>query len=104
MSGELNYKIGLLAPSRLDDAGGGASIVWTPGPEVWAQVERLSSTRDFVGDRTNRLKRIAVTLRNRTDITLGHQLSFDNDHYEIVSLEDGDDKNRMTLVCEEVRA
>jgi len=59
------------------------------------------STQDFAGDRSNRLKRIAATIRYRTDVILGQQLRFDNDNYEVVSVEDDEIGRRLTLVCEE---
>ncbi len=104
MIGALRHKIEMLTATRVDDGGGGASVVWLPGPEFWARVEKLTSVRDFSGDRANRLKRIAATIRHRTDVILGQQLRFDNDAYEVVSIEDDGDGRRMTLVCEEVRS
>ena len=103
MIGALRHKIEMLTPSRIDDEAGGASVVWLPGPELWARVERLTSTRDFTGDRSNRLKRISAEIRFRNDIMLGQQLTFDNDNYEVVSIESEDDRTRrLTLICEEV--
>ncbi len=105
MIGALRHRVELLTPSRIDDDAGGAAIVWLPGPEIWAAVERLTSTRDFAGDRENRLQRIAATVRFRTDIVLGQRLAFENDHYEVVSIENDDERGRrLTLVCEEVKS
>ncbi len=102
MIGALRHKIELLTLSRVDDDGGGAAIVWLPGPELWARVERLTSTRDITGDRTHRLKRIAATIRYRTDIVLGQQLRFEGVAYEVVSIESEDGRDRrLTLICEE---
>jgi len=103
MIGALTHKIEMQVATRIDDAGGGATVQYLPGPELWAQIERLRSTRDFTGDRVNRLKRIAAGIRQRSDIVLGQQLVFDNDAYEIVSIEDGADAHHLTLVCEEVK-
>jgi head-tail adaptor len=101
--GSMRRKIELLTLSRIDDDGGGAAIVWLPGVDLWARVERLTSTRDVAGDRTSRLKRIAATIRSRTDIVLGQQIRFDDDAYEVVSIESEDDRDRrLTLICEEV--
>lgn len=101
MIGALRHRIEFLTPARIDDDAGGAQIVWLPGPELRADVERLTSTRDFAGDRENRLKRIAATIRYRTDIVLGQRIAFDDDAYEVVSIEN-DDERRLTLICEEV--
>ncbi|MEM8935288.1 MAG: phage head closure protein, partial [Pseudomonadota bacterium] len=95
-------KLELLTPVRLDDDAGGASISWLPGAEVWAQIQQLTSTRDYFGDRTHRLRRIAATIRHRTDIVLGWRVRFEDADYEVVSIEnDRDDRARLTLVCEE---
>lgn len=103
MIGALRHKIELLTLSRRDDDGGGAAIAWFPGPDLWARVERLTSTRDITGDRTRRLKRIATTIRYRTDIVLGQRIRFETDVYEVASLESDDDRDRLlTLICEEV--
>ena len=99
MIGDLRHKIELLSPARTGDEAGGASIVWVSGGEIWAAVERLTSTRDFAGDRDNRLKRIAVTVRPG-GFELGGRLVFSGESYEIVSIE-SDGARRLTLICEE---
>ena len=101
MIGQFRNRIEILTPSRTDDGAGGGSVAWLPGPEIWARVERLSSTQDFAGDRNNRLKRVAATIRHRTDVALGHQILFDFVVYEIVSIEDDDPGRRLILICEE---
>ncbi|WP_375203643.1 head-tail adaptor protein [Hyphococcus sp.] len=103
MIGALRHKVILLDVSRTDDEAGGASLSWAPGPEVWASVERLSSTRDFTGDRENRLKRIAVMIRYSADVALGQRLTFEGETFETVSIESDDGRDRrLTLICEEV--
>ena len=103
MIGALRHKIELLTLSRIADDGGGATVAWLPGPDLWARVERLTSTRDIAGDRTQRLKRIEATIRYRTDVVLGQQIRFEGDPYEVVSIESNDDRDRrLTLICEEV--
>lgn len=103
MIGALRHKIELLTPSRDDDEAGGAQVSWLPGPDTWARVERLTSVRDISGDRETRLKRIAATMRYRSDIVLGWRVRFDGADYEVVSMESDDGRDRrLTLVCEEV--
>ncbi len=103
MIGALRHKIELLTPERTEDEAGGASVAYLSGPELWADVERLSSTRDFAGDRENRLKRIAATIRFRSDIALGTRIVFAGETYETVSIESDDGREkRLTLICEEV--
>ncbi len=103
MIGALRHKIELLTELRVVDDAGGAMVTWLPGQELWARVERLTSTRDFAGDRSNRLMRIAASIRYRTDVGLGQQLKFDNDNFEVVSIESEDEQGRrITLICEEI--
>lgn len=102
MIGALRNRIELLTFTRFDDDAGGGAVVWLPGPEIWAQVTRLTATRDVAGDRSRRLKRIAAIIRHRTDIALGQQVKFDGDNYEVVSIESEDGRaRRITLICEE---
>jgi len=103
MIGALRHQVDLLTSSRIADGGGGAAIVTTISETVWANVERLTSTRNFAGDKRQRLRRIAVTIRFVTNLDLGNRIRFQDADYEIVSIEDGEAKERrLTLVCEEV--
>ncbi len=103
MIGGFRNRIELLTFSRTADDAGGAGIAWLPGPEIWADVSRLTSTRDVTGDRERRLKRIAARIRVRSDIVLGQQIRFDAERYEVVSIESDDGRaRRFTLICEEV--
>ena len=102
MIGALRNKLQLLNAERVGDGGGGAGIIWVPGPEIWAAIERLPSTRDFAGDRDNRLRRIAATIRFQADVTLGARVLFDDVSFEVASIEDDQPGRRLTLICEEV--
>jgi len=100
--GALRHRVELLTLSRVDDDGGGVAVSWLVGPMIWARVERLTSTRDVTGDRTHRLKRIAVTIRYRAGVVLAQQIKFDNEAYEVVSIESDETRDRqLTLICEE---
>ena len=103
MIGTLRHKITLLSEQTAADAGGGSAITWTANGSVWASVERLQSTQDFLGERRRRLKRIAATVRYRPNFSSGQRLIFGDDTFEITSIEDIDDRGRrVTLICEEV--
>lgn len=101
MIGALRHKVELQTPQRVFDDGGGSTVTWTAGSSFWARIERLTSSRDFSGDRSNRLRRIAAVVRYRNDISLGDRLLFDDAAYEIVSIEDDGEGKRRTLICEE---
>jgi len=101
MIGALKHKVELLTATRTADEAGGASISFVSAGEIWAGVTRLAATRDGAGDRTALVKRIAVSIRIGADVALGQRLVFENETYEIVSIESDGDK-RQTLVCEEL--
>ncbi|MGF1545154.1 MAG: head-tail adaptor protein [Parvularculaceae bacterium] len=103
MIGALRNEIAVLAPSATDDAAGGRALDWAPSATLWARVTRLSSVRGVDGARAVRLARIAATVRQGANVALGGRVRFAGVDYEIVSIEDADDRRRVTLVCEEAR-
>lgn len=103
MIGARRHKISILSATRTADGGGGASETFVPFVDLWAEISKLSSTQDVLGERQRRLKRIAATIRARHDIDTGMRLAIDGDTFEITSIESGDDREKtLTLVCEEV--
>lgn len=102
MIGALKHQVDRLEGAFSDDGGGGVATTFTVRETVWAGVERLTSTRNFAGDKRQRLRRLAVTIRFVADVDLGDRIRFQNADYEVVSIEDGDTKDRrLTLICEE---
>ncbi len=103
MSGVFRYRATLLNASVSADGGGGTNLAWTPVTDFWAAAEYLSSVPDFLGDRRRRLKRVALTIRKRLDVSLGGRLLFDGATFDIVSIESDDVQGRrLILICEEV--
>lgn len=103
MIGALKHQVDRLEATFLSDGGGGVAASFGIAETVWANVERLTSTRNFAGDKRQRLRRLAVTIRFVTDIDLGDRIRFQEADYEIASIENGDTKDRrLTLICEEV--
>lgn len=102
MIGGLKHKVELFTSQRVADAGGGGAVTWIAGPSFWARIERLTSSRDFSGDRSNRLRRISAAIRYRNDVSLGDRLRLEGVDYEITSIEDDGEGKRRTLICEEV--
>lgn len=102
MIGALRHKATLLIAQRAADDGGGGGVTRAPGPVLWAEIERLGATRDFSGDRVNKLRRIAAVIRARRDVDPGMGLRLDGIDYEIVSIEDDGEGKRQTLICEEI--
>ncbi len=103
MIGGMRHKATLLLPRRDPDDAGGAARGWTEGPAVWAGIERLGATRDYSGERVNKLRRIEALIRYRSDIDLTMGLRADGVDYEIVSIEGDGEGKRLTLICEETR-
>ncbi|MEL7486431.1 MAG: head-tail adaptor protein [Pseudomonadota bacterium] len=102
MIGALKSKITIQTATRIADGGGGASLAWSAGPAVWAEIEHLSSTPDFLGGARRRLRRLAATIRARADIAIGDRFDLDGAIFEVVSIESADDaRTRVTLIGEE---
>ena len=103
MIGALRYQIGLLAPVRTGDAGGGGDVAWTETASVFAAVEQLTAATGLAGDRSVKRARIAATIRQRTGLVAGHRMRFHGTDYEITSIESGDGRRGYaTLIGEEV--
>ena len=103
MIGALRHQVELLQGTRTQDGGGGAALVWTVSATLWADVERLSSTPDFAGDRNVRLARREAVVRRRSDLAIGGRLRFQGVDYQITSIEDADTRGtKIALICEEV--
>ncbi|HNR76706.1 MAG TPA: head-tail adaptor protein [Parvularculaceae bacterium] len=103
MSGPLRYQIELLTRSETPDAGGGVSVSYAPGVQIWSAVDLLPSINGASGDRTRRLRRVRALIRNRADISLGVRFRFDGADFETVSIESDDAKGRRVfLIGEEV--
>ncbi len=95
--------IALLTPAPAPDEGGGRRLDYVEGSRLWAEIARLPTTQDFLGDRRRRLRRLAVTIRTRRDIAPGARIRLAGDDYEVASIEDADDRGRrLTLICEEI--
>ena len=102
MIGALKHQVDRLQGASMSDGGGGVAVTYSITETVWASVERLTSVRNFAGDKRQRLRRIAVTIRYLAEVDLGDRIRFQDADYEIVSIEDGDTKDRrLTLICEE---
>lgn len=101
--GQLRHRVAIRTRVLAPDGVGGAAPSWTTLETTWAGLTWLASARNAEGGRTDRLRRIAATLRFRNDVRPGQRLRIDATDYDIVSIESGDGKERyMTLVCEEV--
>lgn len=104
MIGRLRHRIEILAMSRTPDEAGGATLAWTPVETLWAGLQHLAASERNSASRIDRLKRVAATVRYRTNLTLGQRVRFADDDYDIVSIETADGAARfLTLVCEEAR-
>ena len=104
MIGALRNQISLLERIEAPDDAGGNAPVWRVRADIWAMVERLATAPGDGAGRPRRRRRIAATIRQRSDVIPGDRLRFAGADYEIVSIEGVvDDARRMTLQAEEAR-
>lgn len=97
------FQIELLAPSVAPDEAGGAAISHAPAATIWAAVEHLSAIGAVIGDRGRRIRRIKALVRSRADLGIGARIRYESVDYEIVSIEQDDERGRRVfLIGEEV--
>lgn len=102
MIGQLRHRVDIRTRDLAPDGVGGGTPSWTTLETAWAGLTFLASSRNTQGGRDNRLRRIAATLRFRSNVRPGQRLRVDGTDYDILSMETTDGKERfMILICEE---
>jgi head-tail adaptor len=101
---DIRHLVSIHARIRSGDGLGGASSDWIRVDDQWAGVTHLSSMRAEDGAREP-LRRIAVSVRNRSTIRLGRRVRFEDADFDIVSIETAGprDDRYLRLICEEAR-
>lgn len=102
MIGSLSRRVGLERPDRVEDLGGGGSIVWTPVDVVWASVRASGAAEDVVGDALGARVSHELRIRWRDDVRPGWRVGFDGRRLRVRAVLDRDGRRRwLHLECEE---
>jgi SPP1 family predicted phage head-tail adaptor len=104
-AGELRTQITLQMPTIAKDAGAAQKPGWanaTSNPTVWARWINAHGQDVINGNALKSVQRAVVTLRHRADIkTTWRVLKDDGTYWEIVSIDEIQDRNRwVDLVVE----
>ncbi len=90
------------APVDAPDDLGGFTRSFAPVARVWAQIETLGASDQFVEQRSEQILRCAVTIRWRPDLESQMRFDFRGRKLVIRSIEDSGERRRfLKCLCEE---
>jgi SPP1 family predicted phage head-tail adaptor len=100
--GSLSRRIGLERPDRVEDLGGGGSIVWTLVDVVWAGFRSAGRGERVVADALSPRVSQALRIRWRDDIRPGWRVTLYGKPLRVLAVVDRDGRRRwLHLECEE---
>ncbi len=101
--GALRSRLTIEAPIDAPDDIGGFVRGFAPLAQVWGRIETLNANAQFVEQRIEQARRIAVTIRWRADVTSQMRFDFRGRKLLIISVEDTDETRRfLRCLCEEI--
>lgn len=100
--GALRHRLTLEAPIDVVDDLGGFTRSFAYVARVWARIETLGTSEQFVEQRMEQTGRHAVTIRWRADVRSGMRFVFRRRALLIRSVMDSDESQKfLTCLCEE---
>lgn len=101
--GGLRRRVTIETPVDVADELGGFTRGFAPLAQVWANIETLGAREDFVEQRLEELRRLAVTIRWRDDVKSQMRFDFRGRKLVIKGVEDPDERRRfLKCLCEEI--
>ncbi|RTL89145.1 MAG: head-tail adaptor protein [Hyphomicrobiales bacterium] len=98
----MRHRVTIEAPIDVSDDLGGFMRTFAPRARVWAQIDALGASEQFVEQRPEQLRRYAVTVRWRADLKSDMRFDFRGRKLVIRSLEDKGERRRfLQCLCEE---
>ncbi len=101
--GELRTRLTLEAPSRTDDGGGGADVVWEAVAEVWAAVRPITGVEKFELDRVAGRRSHEIMIRYRADVVAQMRLRQGARVFDIRAAFDPDQRRHWLKILAEER-
>ena len=100
--GQLNRRIQLQKPTRVEDGMGGYTITYSTAFSVWARAWSVSSVELVADMRVNMVRVQKFCIRYRSDVKPDWRVKYDSRYFAITSI-DPDEKNEFIyLVVKEV--
>lgn len=101
-NGALRHRVQLQARSATQDGAGGQANTWTTTCWLWAQVSPSGGLEKEAGGAFRGKTLHNVKMRYRPDITPAARLVFRGRYFNIVSVNDVDERKRdLDMICEE---
>jgi SPP1 family predicted phage head-tail adaptor len=103
MIGVMRHRVTLETPTDAQDDAGGFVRSYTPLAQLWARVENLNASEQFVEQRLEQSRKIAVTIRWRSDMQSQMRFDFRGRKLIVRSVQDVDERRRfLRCLCEEL--
>jgi len=99
--GELNRRLTLQAPVESDDGAGGVVRTYQTVATLWAQVTPLSMRADVEADALGGMRRYAIVIRMRDDVTTRHRFSEGTRLYRVLATRASADRRFLEIEAEE---
>lgn len=101
--GELNKRVTLQHQVKTSDGMGGYSVTWTDSAEVWAAIWPVSASEIVKGDRSGMEITHRIRIWYRPEITSAWRIQRGERYFNIISIVNPSESNRLLdLLCKEV--
>lgn len=102
MIGSLSRRIGIERPDRVEDLGGGGTIIWTLVDVVWASFRSAGRAERVVADALSSRVSHTMRIRWRDDVRPGWRVTVNDRPLRVLAVVDRDGRRRwLHLSCEE---
>lgn len=103
-AGDLRHRITIQSATTGSDGQGGTTKTWATLATVWAQVRPISGREAVQAGQMTSTLTTTVTIRSRTDVTVGQRVVHGSRTLAIASVQDPDGRSeQLALLCSEVQ-
>lgn len=95
VAGRLRHRIKIQSLGLADDGMGGQTEAWSDMANVWASIEPLTGKELFIAQQVESNVTHKITMRYLAGITTKHRILFGSRVFEIVSIRDEEERNKV---------